>query len=108
MLGGTLCLNHSLEKSMLHNPLIFSIGGVLAATYFLAPMLFASRTRPACYMLVALLYVFVLAITFLLADAKTAVAVAELGILFTAIGKLLAINFSMLQSPNYPKNRRCY
>lgn len=93
---------------MLHNPLIFGLGGLLAATYFLAPMLFASRTRPACFMLVALLYVIAMAAAFLLGDAKTAFVVLELGIAFTLIGKLLAINFNMLHAPNYPKNRRCY
>ena len=93
---------------MFHNPLMFFNGGVLAASYFIAPMLFASRTRPACFMFVALLYIVAMAVTFLVVDARASLALLELGVAFTLIGKLLAINFSMLQSPNYPKNRRCY
>jgi len=93
---------------MLHNPLIFAMGGVLAAAYFFAPMLFACRTRPACVTFLALIYVVAMAVAFVLADAKTAFVVLELGITFTLIGKLLVINFNMVHSPNYPKNRRCY
>ena len=55
-----------------------------------------------------MLYIVAMAVTFLVVDARASLALLELGVAFTLIGKLLAINFSMLQSPNYPKNRRCY
>lgn len=93
---------------MLYNPLIFGLGGMLAAAYFVAPKLFVSSARPVRFFFVAALYVAASSIAFLLFDAKTAFVVFELGVAFTVIGKLLVINFEMVHTPNSPKNRRCY
>lgn len=93
---------------MIDNPLIFTIGGALAAVYFLAPTLFPSRTRPVRLMFVAWLYAAACAAVLLFADAKSALVVLELGIAFTVLGKLLVINFNMVHSQNHPKHRRCY
>lgn len=93
---------------MLHNPLIFGLGGVLAAAYFGAPKIFASRALSVRILFVAAIYAMAGIGAFALFDLKTAFVVAELGGVFTILGKLLAINFQMVHSPNYPKHRRCY
>ena len=93
---------------MLENLLIFSVGGALAAAYFYASALSAAYDGSKRFTFVALTYLAAMIISYLLADAKTAFVVLELGLAFTLISKLLVINFHMVHSPNYPKHRRCY
>jgi len=93
---------------MLQNLLFFGIGGILAASCFMAPLLLASYPRPMRSALIVVLYGVVLGGIFLFSDAKSAFAAMELALFFTVLAKLLAIHFNIVQTAAYPKHRRCY
>lgn len=93
---------------MHQNFLFIAIGGVLAASWFMAPQLLASRKFAAPIGAVVALYALVCGIFLLFADAKSAFVIFELGLLFTILGKLFALNLAMVHTPKYPKHLRCY
>ncbi len=93
---------------MLPNTIIFCIGAALAASWFLAPVLFVPNSHYTSGAVVLALYLIAFVCLFILYGVESASAVLLLSIFLTVLGKLLAINFKMAQSAKYPKNRRCY
>ncbi len=93
---------------MPQNFLLIAIGGILAASWFIAPHLLASRKNVASNSAVITLYVLVCGIFLLFSGAKSAFVVVELGVLFTALGKLFALNLAMVHTSRHPKHQRCY
>lgn len=95
-------------EPMLQNLLFFTLSGILAASWFAAPTLLAARSRPVRILLVIALHIVVLGSILLLEGGRSLAAMAELSLTLAVIGKLLAVNFTQVQSANYPKHRRCY
>ena len=93
---------------MLPNALVFGIGAVLAASWFLVPLLLPPNKHHTNCVLVSSLYIAVFSCLLILYGMDSAAAVTLLGIVFAVLGKVLAINFKMVQSTHYPKHRRCY
>jgi len=93
---------------MLPNALVFGIGAALAASWFLVPLLMPPNKHYANCVLVLSLYIAVFSCLLMLYGMDSAAAVTLLGIVFAVLGKVLAINFKMVRSTNYPKHRRCY
>ena len=93
---------------MLPNTLIFCIGAAIAASWFLAPLLLVPSSHHLAWALVLALYITVFSCLLIFYGIESASAVILLSIFLTVLGKLLAINFKMVQSASLPKNRRCY
>lgn len=94
---------------MLPNALVFGIGAALAASWFLVPLLLPpNKHHTNCVLVSSLLYIAVFSCLLILYGMDSAAAVTLLGIVFAVLGKVLAINFKMVQSTHYPKHRRCY
>lgn len=93
---------------MLPNALVFGIGVALAASCFLVPLLFPPNKLHANCALVTALYIVAFVCLLIVYGMGVAFAVTLLGIVFAVIGKVLAMNFKMVQSTNYLKHRRCY
>lgn len=93
---------------MLPDTLIFGIGAALSASCFLAPLLFRPANPHKGWIITGALYIVAFACLQVIVDMHTAFAAVLLGLVFTVLGKVLAINFRMVQSTNYPKHRRCY
>ena len=93
---------------MLPNALVFGISAALAASWFLVPLLLPPNKHYTNCVLVSSLYIAVFSCLLLLYGMDSAAAVTLLGIVFAVLGKVLAINFKMVQSTHYPKHRRCY
>ena len=93
---------------MLPNVLVFGIGVALAASWFLVPLLFPPNKHHKNCVLVTALYIAVFFCLLMLYGMDSAAAVTLLGIVFAVLGKVLAMNYKMVQSTNYPKHRRCY
>jgi uncharacterized membrane protein len=93
---------------MLPNALVFGIGAALAASWFLVPLLLSPNKHHTNRVLVSALYIAVFSCLMMLYGMESAAAVTLLGIVFAVLGKVLAINFKMVRSTNYPKHRRCY
>lgn len=93
---------------MYQNILFIAIGGGLAASWFLASQFLNSQNHLARLLAVITLYVTVGGGIIFFADAKSAFATLELGLFFTILGKLFALNLDMVHTADYPKNHRCY
>lgn len=93
---------------MSQNFLLIAIGGILAASWFIAPLLLAHRKNVASTSAVIALYAAVCGIFLLFSDAKSTFVVLELGLLFTILGKVFALNLAMVHKSRYPKHLRCY
>jgi hypothetical protein len=89
---------------MSQNILFIALGGGLAASWFLAPQFLHSQRLLA----VITLYATVCGGIIFFTDAKSAFATLELGLFFTILGKLFALNLDMVHTADYPKNHRCY
>lgn len=93
---------------MPQNFLFIAVGGILAASWFLAPLFLGRGKHAAPIGAIMALYLAVCGAFLLFADAKSAFVVFELGVLFTVLGKLFALNLAMVHTSIYPKHRRCY
>ena len=93
---------------MLPNALVLGIGAALAASWFLIPLLLPPNKHHTNRVLVSALNIAVFSCLLMLYGMESAAAVTLLGIVFAVLGKVLAINFKMVRSANYPKHRRCY
>jgi hypothetical protein len=93
---------------MLQNSAILCIGVVLAASWFLVHLPFLPNTQLATWLVIFALNFAVFVCLLVLYGFDSASTVTLVSMLFAVVGKLLAINFKMVQSANYPKHRRCY
>ncbi len=93
---------------MLPDILIFAIGATLAASAFLLPAGLRSAGHHAGHALIVALYMVAFTGLHALVGTHAAFAAVLLGLIITVLGKVLAINFRMVQVANHPKHRRCY
>ncbi len=93
---------------MFQNFLLIATGVILAASWFITPHLLAGRRHGTSALAVIALYGVAGAISLLLADARSAFVVVELGLIFTLLGKVFALNLAMVHTARHPKNLRCY
>ena len=93
---------------MLANTVIFTAGVLLAASCFVAPLVFKSTNRIHRIVFVVGLYlaVFLGFLTFY--GVGAAVAVLVLGAFFAGLASLLALNYEMVHVHHDPKDRHCY
>jgi hypothetical protein len=90
---------------MLNNLLILAISIFLALATLGSPVPKMHWGKGVRVLALITLYLATALVTLWLFDA---LAILEFSLVLTGLSKLIAINFGIVQSAHYPKDRRCY
>ena len=93
---------------MLNNLLILAVSILLALATLGSPVPKMHWGKGVRVVALITLYMVTVLVTLWFFDARSALAILEFSLALSGLSKLIAINFGIVQSAHYPKDRRCY